>query len=1018
MVDFTIRVIVDSSSAVRGTRQVERGLNRTENAADRLRRAIARAFAVIGVGAAFTRSIRILADFEQALSTVRGITGATERQFAALREEAQRLGATTRFSATDAANGLLFLSRAGFEVEESLEAIGGTLTLAQAGALGLGQAADIASNVLQGFRLETDQTGRVVDVLALAANSANTSVAQLGQALAFVAPVAAGLGVEIEETSAAIGVLSNAGLQASVAGTGLRRVLAELESPSERTRELLGQLGVTADEVRVSQVGLTAAIERLAEAGVDTGRALEIFGQRGGPAFEVISASLPDLVELTDSLGGAAGTAENLAAIMDDNLNGALLAVRSALEAVVLALGEAGATSALTSLFRTIAAGLRELVENIDTVVNAAQALAIVLGVTLAQRAIPAAIAAVRALNAAILANPIGALITVIVGATSVLVAFADQITVDSQGLITLGDVGAAAFELIRENLSGLLDFFGDNFGFIADFARTILGDVELSFFGVLRATASVVDGIVGFFRGAFNLIVELFSQLPDVIADLFVEALNGALAAVESFANRLSGLFTDLGIGPGAVLGFTPTISLGRIETESEGAAESLGERLGAAFNEGFERATFAGDLVAELEERSEEVAIRRIVRERRELDRREAATAALERAIADAREVAEREVTIPGEAGGPGFATILRDLEREGDLLRLNIRDREIITGILRAEDALKRQLTATERERLTLQLELNRALAEQQAIGDFLGNLEREAELLRVNRQEREILGPILQLENQLRRELTATETEAVELALRRNQALRDQARLLDEIRRPQEEYERGLATINAALAAGDINQDQFARMAADLRITLLDTSTDVGAGFERGFLRALRSMEDFSSASERLVTDAFSSAQDAVVEFFQTGELNAQRFFSLLSENFLRLGTQQLFAGAFGEQGLNIGGLFSGDGFDLGSLFDFGSLLGFQRGVQNAPVDSLSVASIGGVDNRLVAFRARSDETVSVNRPGESGQRPIQIIQNISTPDVEGFRRSEGQILARTQAALQRANQRNN
>src|SRR5690554_5207658 len=178
--------------------------------------------------------INLMADFGQEMSTVRAITGATDAQFEQLQNTARELGATTRFSASEAAAGIQFLARAGFEVDDILASIEGTLQLAQAGAMGLAEAADIASNVLTGFRLNAAETSRVVDVLALASNSSNTNVSQLGQAMSMVAPVAAGLGVSVEEASAAIGALSDAGIQSSRAGTGLRRVLSSLESPSSK----------------------------------------------------------------------------------------------------------------------------------------------------------------------------------------------------------------------------------------------------------------------------------------------------------------------------------------------------------------------------------------------------------------------------------------------------------------------------------------------------------------------------------------------------------------------------------------------------------------------------------------------------------------------------------------------------------------------------------------------------------------------------------------------------------------
>jgi len=352
--------------AVGGLKRVETQAKKTTASVGGLRRTLLQAVGFVGISIAIRESIGLLAEFSQAMSTVKGVTGATEEQFQALTQEALLLGNTTRFTSTQAAEGMLFLARAGFTAEESLLAVSDTLLLAQSGALGLGSAADISSNVLAGFRLNVTQLGEVVDVLALTANSANTTVLQLGDALKFVAPVSAGLGVSLEATSAAIGVLSDNGLQASLAGTGLRRVLAELEAPSSTTLKIFKQLGVSASEVEVSQVGLTAALQALRDAGVETGEALQIFGQRGGPAFEVLSNSIPDIIELEKQLKNAEGTAQDIADTMDDNLNGALLASKSAIQGFILELGELGGQDFLQGLFEGLADGIRSSTANLE----------------------------------------------------------------------------------------------------------------------------------------------------------------------------------------------------------------------------------------------------------------------------------------------------------------------------------------------------------------------------------------------------------------------------------------------------------------------------------------------------------------------------------------------------------------------------------------------------------------------------------------------------------------------------
>lgn len=344
----------------------KKDLDETASAAGRTSLELGRLFALVGGAAALTSGVRVLAGYEQALANVRAVAGATAEQFEVIREVTQRLGLSTRFSATEAADSLGELARAGFTVQESLEAVEATLTLATAGGLDLRTATDIAASALRGFRLETTQTGRVADVLAQAANASNTSVQELGEALKFVGPVATGLRQSFEGTNAALGVLSDAGLKASLAGTGLRRVLSELESPSKASQEILASLGLTADDVRVSQVGLVEALTRLKEASIDTGTAIELFGDRGGPAFEVLSNNIPRILKLTEVLEKSGGTAKKVAADIDNNLQGALLRVQKAYQGLIISLGDAGGTNALTNTFNNVTAALKFLADNTE----------------------------------------------------------------------------------------------------------------------------------------------------------------------------------------------------------------------------------------------------------------------------------------------------------------------------------------------------------------------------------------------------------------------------------------------------------------------------------------------------------------------------------------------------------------------------------------------------------------------------------------------------------------------------
>jgi len=470
-----------------------------------------------GIGAALVlrSTIGQLRTFSQEMSTVKAITGATEAQFGDLSDRARELGARTRFSATEAAEGMVNLSRAGFDAAEAIGTIDDVLNLAQVGAIGLGDAASIAAAGLRGFRLETDQAGRVVDVLALAANSANTTVLELGDAMKFVAPVAASAGVEIEEATAIINALSDAGLKGSLAGTGLRQIIKGLVSPSREASKTLQELGVSMAEIDPTQVGLTGAIQRLADAGIDLEASFSLFQARGGPAFEILAASVPDIERMTEKLVGAEGTAERVARVMDDNLNGALLAVRSASEAVVLGFGQIGAESGLTVFFRRLAELLRLAAANTDDITRALGVAGFVGAVLLAK-------GAVLGLSAAIVANPIGALVTILTAGAAALALFGDKIKVSSDGITTLADV----IDTLLGDGIDLLKQFVDNwtrgFSLIRNNTDTAVGDMKFTFKDFFLGVTNSLDHLIAMFLVVGRTLEEISWQ-----TEKFQDAIN-----------------------------------------------------------------------------------------------------------------------------------------------------------------------------------------------------------------------------------------------------------------------------------------------------------------------------------------------------------------------------------------------------------------------------------------------------------------------------------------------------------
>ncbi len=385
--EFSVIVGIDASRARKGGRQFKAGADQVVRSSRRMavgmRSANKSAIALIttigrirgvatlafagflGVGG-IASVIRTLSQFETALSKVEALLGdrAVGGAMSALTMKARELGATTVFTATQAAEGMQFLTLAGFDALEVFTAIGPALTLAQAGALGLGEAADIVSNIMAGFQIEAEETVEVVDALAFVASRTNTNIRQLGEAMKFVAPVAGAVGASVSDTAVALGILGNSGLQASLAGTSLRRVMSGLLNPSKEATGVLADMGLVSSDLvdKLSKDGgLVAVIEDLAAQGLGAAEAFTLFGQRGAPGILSLISQLPKLREMTGAMKDVAGIAAEMARVMTDNLGGDARIAISALQESILRLGDAGLTSFLRDATQAFTAFIRAI---------------------------------------------------------------------------------------------------------------------------------------------------------------------------------------------------------------------------------------------------------------------------------------------------------------------------------------------------------------------------------------------------------------------------------------------------------------------------------------------------------------------------------------------------------------------------------------------------------------------------------------------------------------------------------
>ncbi|AZV46841.1 phage tail tape measure protein [Nautilia sp. PV-1] len=339
-------------------------------------------FDTLAIGTAITIPFKAGIDFQSSMARVKALTGATGKEFDQLRATAKKLGATTVFSASEAAQGMQFLAMAGYKTNDIVKAMPGILNLASAGQLDLAQTADIASNILSGFNLKASQTTHVADVLAKAATSTNVTIGELGETMKYVAPVASNLGASMEEVTALTGLLGNVGIKGTQAGTALRAMYARLAAPPTEALKTMQKLGLVTKDANGKFVGMTNILKQLQEKtkGMsDTQKAAilkNLFGiESMSAAMALLKTPIKDIKKLTNELKNSDGTAKRIAKTQTDTVAGAFKQLGSAVEGVSIAF-----SSLFLPVIKTLTLGLAKVASWLNNFIEKHRILATVIG--------------------------------------------------------------------------------------------------------------------------------------------------------------------------------------------------------------------------------------------------------------------------------------------------------------------------------------------------------------------------------------------------------------------------------------------------------------------------------------------------------------------------------------------------------------------------------------------------------------------------------------------------------------
>ena len=283
------------------------------------------------IGQVIASSISTFKNFEFQMAKVKATTGATDKDFKKLTASAQQLGRTTFFTASKVGELQMNFAKLGFSTSEILDAQEATLRLATATGSDLARAAVVAGAAVRGFNLDANETERVVDVMAVAFTSSALDIEKWQTSMTKIAPIAAGANISIETSAAIMGKLSDAGIEASIAGTSLRNIFLKMQDSSS---DLSKHLGFSVN----SSEDLERALLQLNSEALSNEEIMQLVDLRQVAAFATMVNGTDTIIGMTDALEDANGSAQEMADIMADTLEGDIITAKSAWEGFQLAI--------------------------------------------------------------------------------------------------------------------------------------------------------------------------------------------------------------------------------------------------------------------------------------------------------------------------------------------------------------------------------------------------------------------------------------------------------------------------------------------------------------------------------------------------------------------------------------------------------------------------------------------------------------------------------------------------------
>lgn len=496
-------------------------------------------------------ALKTAADFDAGMSEVQSISGATGKDFDALRAKAREMGEKTQFTATQSAEALKYMAMAGWDTDKMLSGLPGVMNLAAASGEELGRVSDIVTDAMTAFGMSADKATHFSDVLAQVSAKSNTNVGLMGDTFKYVAPVAGALGYSVEDTGLAIGLMANQGIKGSQAGTALRSMLTRLAAPTKEVSGTMKKLGVHLTDSQGKMLPFRDVIKQLRDkfSGLSEEQkaqaAASIAGERGmSGLLAIVNSGDKDFDALTASIDHCDGAAQHMADVRMDNLSGQWKLLKSQLQELAISMSDqlmpyirkgVAWVQKLVAKFNSLSPSTKKLISIIAAVVAAAGPIIFIGGAIMSVvgkiiGGIGSIIGFVGHLGGVIgglfsfvAANPIVLIIGAIVAAVALLIANWDRVKAVAKA------VAAKVVEVwgaLKNTVSSIL---------------TSIGNVITGAWDAIKSAASSVwNGIKGVITTVWTEISAVITTSINTVKDIITTVFNAIKGVVSTVWNAI----------------------------------------------------------------------------------------------------------------------------------------------------------------------------------------------------------------------------------------------------------------------------------------------------------------------------------------------------------------------------------------------------------------------------------------------------------------------------------------------